>query len=373
MADLSSDPADQALNGAYDALAPKIDAADSPTKLAVELHSLIGDLVKKDTTGRVRDTARHLAHAQMATIRDIRTRQQLDEAKTMAKGHLRQLLLAFGGNLAELAVAGNVGAASRLPFQVAADKMTEFLPEFLGKYVMHILAPLSIDDARVPNQLPVLYSRAFAARLGSVVQKTVSPFLMQFRIMKVRVIENFNVGEQGVSGLLDMMADPRDNAIHHVWNIFWEPPPEPRRAAAPASTNSLSDQNRLKVLQAAWTDLNQAGHGELNAREIDVLRELIRLPYDKVLAEFEILRANVVKERQGSIRQGFVRDRLEKLIMGDMPRYVGELMALKLCAEYPEFFNEEWAKWFVAGYRDRKECVALFTLWYPKIRAALGR
>lgn len=361
-------PASDGYVGLYPALTRPIDEADSGRQIGAIMRVIVDDLTKRVPTDKVRQVAKGIGVALLSVLRDASSPQDIAKARLLAKKQVMYLLTTMKEEVARLANTPDVEAVPSgpvLPFTVAGERIETFLPEFLGKYIMHILSPLHVTRAATPERLPWMLAPDFAPRLGQVVQEKIAPFLMEYRIVKVRLAENFNVKEQGVAGMIAMMSTGKDNAVHYVWDNFWQPP-------APAGKASGSEQRRSDLLRSVWRELNGLGHGELTASDIEVLRRVIHLSSARLAEEVAIAIDSIAKIRNETIRPTFIRERLEKLITDALPTYGGELVLLKLCAEQPDYFNDEWVKWFLAGFRDRKEHVAVFTRYLPQMRAAIG-
>lgn len=394
MSDPFSTPADQGPQALYPEFAARIEAAGSLKDLNTAMRAIVEETVRLYPVDKVRQAARQVATGHVALMREATSSSNLDMVKVASKKQILFLVAATRGCApASIATAESTSPAApppaaaqpappaptggppaaeatpgeeekAVPFTVEGTTVAEFFADFLGKYVIHLLSTFHVEKARAPERLPWFLSSGFADRMATVIRHLVAPHLLEYRVMKVRLAENFNVQEQGAAGLLEMVQRPTDNPVHHTWEAFWQPP---ANGAKPAATDK-----RGLLLDSVWGRLNAAGAGELAPRDIEVIRHLIRLPLPRVKDELAVAQDSLAKIRDGRLRPTYVRERIEKLMMGgDLPRYTGELILLKLAGDHPDFFNPEWAKWFAAGFRDRPEQIALFQGYYPLVLGAV--
>ncbi|HYD29525.1 MAG TPA: hypothetical protein VEB64_01495 [Azospirillaceae bacterium] len=385
-----SDPliatAGQGLQPLYPQMAARLDSVESLRELSAAMRMIVEEVVRLYPADKVRQAAKLVASEHMALLKDMAADANMEMARIVSKKQVLFLLAATKGcpPCAPAPMAARppapVPAPPPLPapssdaavaedstpsFEVDGQTIDVFFPDFLGKYVAWQLSPFHVTQTRNPSRLPCFLAPDFADRLAAVIRMIVGPHLLEYRVMKVRLVETFNIADQGLPVMVEIVQRPNDNPIHHTWDIFWQPP---ANGAKPAPND-----RRGKLLDSAWARLNAAGFGELTERDIDVIRSLIRLPVARAVEELSAARDCLVKIRDGRMRPAYIRERIEKMVLGsDTPRYMAELILLKLVAEDPLFFNDEWAKWFSTGFRDRPDAIPLFNRWYEDVRAAVG-
>lgn len=350
----------------YPGLSQQIDATDSAKQLATVVRFIVEELPKRVPTSKVLQAAKAVGATLIAALANVGDETEFAKTRIMAKKQVLFLLTVMKEEAAAQTAASETAAPPPPPFTVEADTIDKFLPAFLGRYMGYALAPFRPDPPMaVPERLPWFMTEGGAERLGQAVEQHVAPFLLESRVLKVRLVENFNVKEKGVAGMLSFLVQPKDNPIHYVWDNLWQPP-------ATQAAKGSSDQRRSQMVRDAMQTIAGPGGPALDGRDLAIIRMLVRLDPAVVVEEQGVLKDSIAKARGGQLRPTFVRERIEKMIQDTLPPPCGEMLLLRMMASHPDYFNAEWIKWFVAGFRDRKDAVALFQRWHPEIRAVTG-